>query len=79
MTCVLRVASDDHFGMSDVSCECGQTATCEWISIALLFKRDGNHLFVHCFYGYQNCDHWRVFYPQESEIALDDWRAWLHL
>ena len=66
---MLRVSLDDHFGMSDVSCECCQTATCEWTSVTLLFKRDGNHMFVHCICGYQNCDHWRVFRRQWSHFV----------
>ena len=49
--CVLRVSLDDHFGMSDVSCECGQTATCKRISVPFLLKSHGNHLFVYCVSG----------------------------
>ena len=64
--CALRVSLDDHCGMSDASCECCQTATGEWISVTFLFRSDGNHLFVHCFYGYQNCDHWRFFFVSSS-------------
>ena len=36
--CRFRVSLYDHFGMSDVSCECGQTTTCKWISVAFLLK-----------------------------------------
>ena len=78
--CVLLVSLDDHFGMSDVSCECGQTATCEWISVTLFFKSDGNHLLIQFIYGCQNCDDWRVFLClQEAVVALDNGCAWLGL
>ena len=78
--CVLRVSLDDHFGMSDVSCEFGQTATCKRISVFFLLKRNGNHLFIHCVYGHQDCDHWSILLClQEAEVALDDGCAWLFL
>ena len=58
--CVLRVSLDDHFGMSGVSCECGQNAICKRISVSFLLKRNRNHLFGHSVYGHQDCDHWSI-------------------
>ena len=65
-------------GCPDVSCECGQTATCKRISVSFLLRRNGKHLFVHCVYGQQDCDHWSIFLClEEAVVALDDGRAWL--
>ena len=66
--CVLRVSLDDHFGMSDVPCECGQTATRRRIAVSFLLKRNGNHLFVHCVYGHRSI----FLCLQEAVVALDD-------
>ena len=67
---MLRVSLDDHIGMSNVSCECGQTATCKWMSVSLLFKSNGNHLFVHCVNGYLNSDHWQVVLSSRSSSRI---------
>ena len=49
-------------------------------SVSFLLKRNGNHLFVHCVYGHQDCDHWSIFLClQEAVVALDDGCAWLVL
>ena len=79
LECVLRVSLDDHFGMSDVPCECGRTATCKQIFVSFLLKRNGNHLFVHCVHDHQDC-RWSIFLGlQEATVALDDGSAWLVL
>ena len=63
--CVLRVILDGHFGMSDVSCECGQTATCKWIFASSQEERQ-----IHCVCGHQDCDQWRIFLPSVSTCRI---------
>ena len=75
-----RQGTTVHFWMSDVSCECGQTATCERISVLLFSRGMATICYNTVSMATRTVIIWRVFLClQGAIVALDDWCAWLHL